>query len=369
MDVKNKNQKVKKRILTTIFVLFNIVILFWIAFSEFRDVDSQVDLSSIKLRGWLLIPTALLFIVGFGAECAKYAIMSIRLGRQKNWRIGARTTILGRYYDNITPAAIGGQPFQIHYMHTHGVKDGYDAVIPIVGLISTQIGFLIVAVFTFLFFGSRVDSIVLGTGLLGLIFYAVFPIGVLLATFRPKLLSSIVAWGVSLLAKIHIVKDKEASIMKATASVNHYASCVKKIIKNKKLTAMLLVFSVLFHVCITMLPFFILRAFGGEIDFMTCFATVLAITSSIYIIPTPGNAGAAESVFFLVFKSLTTGYVFWAVLFWRFFTYYIYIILGLVVYAFIAYEKRTGREFLDDVWLGIKKFLGKFRTKTKSMIQ
>lgn len=367
MDKKLADKR-KKRILTTIFILFNIIILFWIGLSEFGDVDNQVDLSSIHLHGWLLIPTALLFIIGIGAECFKYTLMARKLGHQKNWRIGVRTVLLGRYYDNITPAAIGGQPFQIHYMHTHGVQDGYDAIIPVIGLITTQMGFLIVAILTFIFFGSRVDPVVLGTGLMGLIFYAVFPVGVLWATFKPSSISRVTSWCVSLLARIHIIKDRDAALRKAEESLARYVSCVKKILKNKKLSLIIILSSVLFHVCITMLPYFILRAFGGEINFFTCFATVLAITSSIYIIPTPGNAGAAESVFFLVFKSLTSGYVFWAVIFWRFFTYYIYIILGLIVYAFIAYEKRTGREFLDDVWLAIQKFIRSF-TKHKKVVQ
>lgn len=360
---KDKKPNIKKRILTVVFIAFNVGILFWIALSEFGDTGSHADLSSVHINGWLLIPAALLFIVGFGSECFKYALMTKKLGRQPDWRVGVRTTMLGRYYDNITPAAVGGQPFQIHYMYTHGVKDGYAAMIPVIGLMSTQLGFLIVAFFTFVLFGYTIDPVVMGTGLLGLIFYALLPVAVLVATFNPKLVKKIVSWGVALLAKVHIVKDRATAEAKTEASIEQYTNCVKKIIKNKKLTIIILALSVVFHISITALPFFILKAFGGEINFFACFATVLAITSSIYIIPTPGNAGAAESVFFLVFKSLTTGYVFWAVLFWRFFTYYIYIILGLIIYAFIAYEKKTGREFTDDVWLAIKNIFHKIKSK------
>ena len=346
----------KKRILVGLFVAFNATIILWTATSEFSGKDNSVAFRDIKLNGWLLIPALLLFVIGFGAEIYKYIYMTKKLGEQNDWRVGARTVILGRYYDNITPAAVGGQPFQIHYMHTHGVKHGYDAIIPIFGLISTQIAFIFVAIFTYIFFGRLVDSSILGLGLLGLIFYAIFPVAIIIATFFPKTLESIIIWGVKLLAKIHIVKDKDEAIKKTEHKINRYTNCIKTIIKDKKLTAVTLLLSVVFHICITALPFFILKAFGGSMSFFTCFATILAITAAVYIAPTPGNSGFAEGSFFLVFSSLTTGYIFWAMLFWRFFTYYSYIILGLATYGLIAYEKKTGRNLIADIksWLKTK---------------
>lgn len=359
---KRKEPKsLKKRLLIIAFVIFNAAIILWTAFSEFGDKDSATSLSEVNINIWLLIPAILLFVIGFGAEIYKYVLMTKKFGDQPDWRVGARTVMLGRYYDNITPAAVGGQPFQIHYMYTHGVKHGYAAMIPIIGLVSTQIGFLIVAFISYITMGHLADPKILGLGLLGLIFYAVFPLAVLLATFKPVLLSKIISWGVKLLAKVHIVKNVEEAKEKTETSINNYANCVKKIIKEKKQTVIIIILSTIFHICITALPYFIIRAFGGSIDFFQCFVTILAITATVYITPTPGNAGFAEGYFFAVFKSLASGYVFWAMLFWRILTYYSYILLGVMVYSLIAYEKKTGRYFFSDVKKSIQKFVRRLR--------
>ncbi|MBR4443324.1 MAG: flippase-like domain-containing protein, partial [Clostridia bacterium] len=78
----------------------------------------------------------------------------------------------------------------------------------------------------------------------------------------------------------------------------------------------------------------------GELDWLSCVATALAINSSIAFIPTPGNAGAAEGSFYLVFSRLTSGSVFWAMLFWRFFNYYAWILLGGISFSAMFLGKK-----------------------------
>ncbi|MBQ2660173.1 flippase-like domain-containing protein [Candidatus Saccharibacteria bacterium] len=360
---KTKTTNWRKRILIIVFVLFNAAVILWTALSEFGSKENAARLSSVNLNGWLLIPALLCFVLGISAEIFKYFLMMKRCCHLKDWRTAARVVLLGRYYDNITPAAVGGQPFQIYYMNKRGLKKGYDATIPIIGMISTQIGFLIVAIFSFVVLGHYLSIGLLGSGYLGLMFYAIFPIAIIGATFFPGIVSKIVAWSVKLLAKIHIIKNRKATIEKTEEKLNDYANCVRTILKDKKLSLAIVGCSVLFQICISAIPFFVLRAFGGELNFFSCFVTILAITSTIYFVPTPGNAGAAEGSFFFVFSNLTSGYVFWAMLFWRFFSYYSYILMGVIIYSFMAYEKRTGRYFTSDAKRWLKKQAKKLRKR------
>jgi uncharacterized membrane protein YbhN (UPF0104 family) len=46
----------------------------------------------------------------------------------------------------------------------------------------------------------------------------------------------------------------------------------------------------------------------------------------------------------MVFSSLSSGYIFWAMLLWRFFSYYIYIIMGPIIYFVMHLEKKKGGE-------------------------
>jgi uncharacterized protein (TIRG00374 family) len=266
--------------------------------------------------------------------------------------VARRTVLLGKYYDSVTPAAIGGQPFQIWYMHKNaGIGKGMATTIPIIGMISNQIGFIIVASVAFLFGSLSINNAVLmATACFGLLFYAFWPIAILIATFLPNTTAELINLIVKFLAKIHIVKDKEKAIEKVSDGVNEYAKCVKQILKTRGLFLREILLSVCFHLLISMIPFFVLTAFGGAVDFLPCLVTTIAVTSAVYFVPTPGNAGAAEGTFFVVFSALSSGYIFWAMLTWRFFSYYIYIIIGAIIYIRMHFEKKknkTHEEKLD----------------------
>ena len=289
-----------------------------------------------------LVPAILLFVIAITVEIYKYYYLVKKTSKIDNFKLSRQTVLIGRYYDNITPAAIGGQPFQIFFMTKNGVKNGYGTAIPLVGMIAGQIGFFIIASLCFLFGSLTINNAaIVAAGCFGLIFYAFFPIAILVATFLPKTTSEIIGVGVKFLSKLHIIKDKEKALEKTEKSIAEYSGCVKTILKTRGLFLKSILFSVVFHLLFYSIPFFVLSAFDAEIDFIPCFVTTIAVTAAVYFIPTPGNAGAAEGAFFIVFSALSSGYIFWAMLIWRFFSYYIFIILGLINYAEIYFKDKN----------------------------
>lgn len=359
VTAKNAFKKLKKPALTLAFIAINVAVIAITAFSEFGNSENAAQLSEVQINWWFLLPAAACFIVAITLEIHKYIIMmreaakvNIKKQTKKVWRVARRTVLLGKYYDSVTPAAIGGQPFQIWYMHKNaGTGKGMATTIPIIGMISNQIGFIIVASVAFLFGSLSINNAVLmATACFGLLFYAFWPIAILIATFLPNTTAELINLIVRFLAKVHIVKDKEKAIKKVSDGVNEYAKCVKQILKTRGLFLREILLSVCFHLLISMIPFFVLTAFGGAVDFLPCLVTTIAVTSAVYFVPTPGNAGAAEGTFFVVFSALSSGYIFWAMLTWRFFSYYIYIIIGAIIYVRMHFEKKknkTHEEKLD----------------------
>lgn len=352
VTAKNAFKKLKKPALTLAFIAINIAVIAITAFSEFGNSENAAQLSEVQINWWFLLPAAACFIVAITLEIHKYIIMMREAAKvnmknqiKKVWRVARRTVLLGKYYDSVTPAAIGGQPFQIWYMHKNaGIGKGMATTIPIIGMISNQIGFIIVASVAFLFGSLSINNAVLmATACFGLLFYAFWPIAILIATFLPSTTAELINLIVKFLAKIHIVKDKEKAIKKVSDGVNEYAKCVKQILKTRGLFLREVLLSVCFHLLISMIPFFVLTAFGGAVDFLPCLVTTIAVTSAVYFVPTPGNAGAAEGTFFVVFSALSSGYIFWAMLTWRFFSYYIYIIIGAIIYVRMHFEKKNNK--------------------------
>lgn len=339
----------KKPVMIMIFVLINVVVIALTAFSEFGNSSNAAKLSEVRINWWFLIPAVLCFLVAISLEINKYVLMMYEMTKHKDGfnrkrasKVARRTVLLGRYYDNVTPAAIGGQPFQIYYMRKNSkLSNGVSTSIPIFGMISGQIGFIIIAILCFLFGSLSINNAMLiGTACFGLLFYAFWPVTVMIATFLPKATTELINIVVKFLAKFRIIKDKEATIQKVEYEVNEYAKTVRRILKTKGLFAKTVAMSIVFHVLVSMIPFFVLNAFGGNVDFLPCFVTTVAVTSAVYFVPTPGNAGAAEGTFFIVFSALSSGYVFWAMLVWRFFSYYIYVIMGPIIYYKMHLEKK-----------------------------
>ena len=321
------------------------------AINEFGNSKEAAELAEIRINWWLLIPAALCFVVAFTLDLYKYVLLLRKntkpgtFKRGEDWKLARRTVIFGRYYDNITPAAVGGQPFQIYYLHKSGkLPSGLATTLPMIGMISLQIGFIILALVCFIA-GASDKMMMLGvTAWLGLLFYAFWPVMVLIATFFPKTTAKIINFVVKLLAKVKIIKNRDAAVKRIEYEVGEYAASVKMILKQRGLLAKLIIIMVIYNILIASIPFFVLTAFGGDVAYWPSLCLTVAVMSAVYFVPTPGNSGAAEGAFYLVFNALSTGYVFWAMLIWRFFTYYIYIIMGPITYLIIKIEKKKHKD-------------------------
>lgn len=350
------NKRARKIILTIIFIIFNVAVIVATAINEFSGNKNAVELSNVKLDWWMLIPATLCFIAMIMLEYWKYALMTLKstkpgtFTKKEAFKLGFQTVMIGRYYDRITPAAVGGQPAQIlNLRRTKKIPAGLTTAIPIFSMISGQITFIVIAIPCFLI-GSMmgVSPVLLATAWIGLLFFAFWPMMVIGTSISPNLTAKFINLFVKILAKIKIVKNKNETVKKVEEEVINYTENVKLIAKSPKVFGGVLLMSLFSNILISLVPFFVLIAFGGQIGFWECFILSIAIQSAVYYVPTPGNSGVAEGTFYIVFSRLSSGYVFWAMLVWRFFSYYIYIIMGPLIYLSRHLEKKRKERSKDD---------------------
>ena len=102
--------------------------------------------------------------------------------------------------------------------------------------------------------------------------------------------------------------------------------------------------SVVTRILICSIPYFVLLAFNGTGSYFDILCITFIIYSAITLIPTPGNSGAAEASFYLIFSNLDTGGVFWSMLVWRFICYYLYIFVGIGIYIYNAIKARIEKK-------------------------
>ena len=340
-EPKKKNKWVK-RIGIVLFIALNAFVIWLTASSEFsKKAPAPVKITFTSLL--FLLGGILCLAVVLGAETAKYMIMMRHLGEKVSLRHAFSTAALGKYYDCITPSGAGGQPFQIFYLHQNGYSNGASSAMPLSGFFTMQFGFVILCIIAFIFGNGAFNATGLTgikiTAYIGAIAYTVVPVMIIISGVAPKIAMRIVAFFVRIGAFLHIVKKPNHTIMKAVRSLNNYSVNIKRITKDRGLLTKLLLLSTLFQLAMCSMPFFAVRMFGGSIGYFDALFMCVFIQSAVSLIPTPGNAGAAEGSFYMVFSSLGTAGTFWAMLVWRLLCYYSFVFIGVLIYGYNAVRK------------------------------
>lgn len=341
-------KKFSRVLIFLLFVVVNVVVIALAAQSEFGNATEAAELATVQIQIGFLLPAFLCFALAVVLEIGKYVLTMLRLRPRYNfrkaWQVAKNTVLFGHYYDNITPAAIGGQPYQIYYMRKNShLPSGIATAIPVVGMISSQIGFLLVAVVCFVCGQIYNNPVLMVPAWLGLLFYAFWPVLLLGTSFFPKTTARLLNSSIKLLAQLRIIKHPGKIITKIEKEVKNYSNSVALILRSRGLFVQAILLSVVYQLLIGSIPFFVLAAFGGPVNYFESLATTIAVMSAVCFVPTPGNAGAAEGAFFVVFSALSQGYVFWAMLVWRFFSYYSYLLLGLLTYLEVYLEKKCAK--------------------------
>ncbi len=276
----------------------------------------------------------------------KYAyLLKISTGKYR-LGISSKTMFLGKYYDGITPLGTGGQPFQIYYLHKKKVPAGIATATPLVRyIVETMVfciaafGLLIAAHFVVSLSGTT-RTVTFVVAWISLAFNFIVPILIVLASIAPNLGKRVIVKIVTFLNKIKIVKHKYPTMKKYVYEMQEYSHSMKvMIIKWWKLLPLILI-NMLDTLAYVSIPFFAVLAVANvapsaELYLQMCCMSMISFYVAS-LVPTPGNSGANESATTIIFLQIAASFGFaavsgWVVLFWRFATYYLYILIGIFI--------------------------------------
>ena len=341
----NRQNKKKNRIWTVLFVLINIAVIAATAFNEFsgNKAAGTIELRFTRRALFFLACTALCFVVLLFAESLKYLLMMKSLGEKVSFRVAFETAALGKYYDSITPSGAGGQPFQIYWLHKHGYSSGGSSAMTIAGYVTMQAGFILLALGTFVSERSVDLEAIRYTAYFGLLLFSLIPCLVVLFSFMPNTVKKLISGAIRLGARIRLVKKPEEATERVIRMLDSYHQSFRVISRDRVTLFLLMVLSLVYRIALCSMPYFVLKMFGAPVSFLHIFSSTIYIYASIALIPTPGNAGAAEGAFYLVFSAMGSDGVFWAMLIWRIFCHYSFIAVGAGIYGVNALRNRRHR--------------------------
>jgi uncharacterized protein (TIRG00374 family) len=265
----------------------------------------------------------------------------------------ATTSMVGFFYNALTPMQIGGQPMQVLQMRGYGVPVGSATSITLIKYMAWQFGVVFIATVGMIVLKKPIAELGTAVKTVVLVGYAINVLVFLfvtIATLNPKWLT---ATGMRLLAflKRHkFIIRKDATYEKAVQSfervMNDYAMAVKLMFKRKLRGALpLLFFGFMEIACFLAVTYFIYRGFGLS-EYPPYHVVLLQslLSMAVSFIPIPGGAGASEGGFYLVFGSLFGQALrFPSMLLWRMLTYYLNILLGLVFIVADGFRKSRRR--------------------------
>ena len=246
-----------------------------------------------------------------------------------------RITLCGFFYSNITPGASGGQPMQVAAMNKAGVPVGNGTTTVTIRLICNQFMVSVLSLAFLIanreFIYRQLEGAIWFVRVGWVINFAVVPL-VLLAAFRRAWIRKLVNGLISLLAKIRILKDPETTRRSADEVLDTYHTALNSLLRSPGEIIRQCLCSTASLLALTGSIVFVYHAFGmsGTPWYHLMSLAFLLFVSASYT-PLPGASGAQEGGFLFYFRGIFTGgTIGLALLTWRFFTYYLFIFVGVI---------------------------------------
>lgn len=348
-SVSKKSSK-KSKLKNLIFFFINIAIVAGILAYQLTQ-EEFAPLSGLRFD-WtaLLVVIALYCGLLFAETLTMGYLMKISTNK---WALGFsfKLTYIGRYYDNVTPMSTGGQPFQIAYSKSHGLPMHTSLSIPFGKYIFGQIAWFILSLICLIysFAVMNMNVFVMTTSIIGFVLGSVVLVVTVFLCVCKTVGKKLVVKVLKLLYKMKIIKNYDKQYEKITKYISDFQDVMQQYAKSPKDFLFLVGMSLLRMVFHYSIPFFIIYFFNGGIDgsmFIPVFVMCNLVDMASSFFPLPGGSGMNEISFAAAFGSIVgqNNILVWVLLGWRFFSYYIYLLQGIIILSYdVSYGNRKYR--------------------------
>lgn len=331
MEKEKKKGKGKKLNLIICGIAF-LVMIFYLVFVDGIDtvVSALCDINP------LFIVICILFMVGYWlCEAGTVHIMLKELHPKMRFWNTWQVTIIGQYFNCITPSASGGQPMQAYYLVKFGVPLGSAMTALLSRFIVYQFTLTIYSIFTLIVGFSEFGDDLNKKGLMFFVLIGfvintaviVFLIGI--AVWKNGTLK-VANWLISFLTKIRICKNPMKWRVYISREVNKFHKNFNFLKKNIGIIIKSFILNFIQLTLFLSISYMLYLGFGMReaslLQIISYQAYVLMISS---FIPLPGAMGGAELGYTGFFGDIFGAYTGVSTMLWRIFTFYLPIIVGL----------------------------------------
>lgn len=334
-----------KKILNLLLILGTLLIVLLLGFNG-ANITESINAFRSSLPQWLLV-CLLCYVLYVLTDSLSIWYFLKRQGAVISVPYAVFVSIEGMYYSGITPGATGGQPMQVFYLSKKKVPIGLGTSALVVKLFCFQFMLLVFGSVCWIRHADFINNALGGNRWIlvtGFVYNAVI-VGILMlvAVYKP-----IVRWlirvVISLTTRLHLCKDPDSARAKWEDVVDTYHASIQILLRRPLDLVIQLGLSLLQLLAITSVTCFVFFALRQDhMNFSQVLAMSVMLYTSASYTPLPGASGAQEGFFSMFFSPVisNSGIMFPALLLWRFFTYYIWLIVGAVVS--VVHGLRSGK--------------------------
>ena len=254
------------------------------------------------------------------------------LNEKSTFMRNMKYALIGFFFSSITPAASGGQPMQIYYMHKDKISVSNSTITLLINLSSMQIVTISFALISLVFNYVYLNGVLITFFIVGILLNLSALILLLIGIFSKRMTNGLINFSIKVM-KFFKMKNIEAKKEKLQRELGKYQENADYIKNSKKLLIKTLITTLIQFTSYYSVTYWTYRALGfAEHNIFTIITMQSVLFATVSGIPSPGAVGVTEGAFIEIFKSVYPQSIMSsAVLLNRGINFYFVVIIGAIV--------------------------------------
>lgn len=299
--MKNNGKLIRNFILFILLIIITFAVLL-----KGEDITQILNiLGSVKIQ-YVLIGI-LCMAIYISCEAINIGRSLKTLNEKSTFIQNLKYALIGFFFSAITPAASGGQPMQIYYMHKDKISVSNSTLALLLNLTSMQIITIGFALVSLCFNYQYLNGVLIVFFIVGILLNLSALVLLLIAIISKRLSRGMVHFAEKVL-KFFRVKNIDAKKEKLEKELEQYHESAVYIKQNKKIMIKILLTTLVQFFAYYSVTFWTYKALGmNEANILEITSMQSVLFATVSGIPSPGAVGVTEGAFTEIFKNIYPG--------------------------------------------------------------
>ena len=341
-------KKTKKMIRNLIIFILLIILTFYIILKD-QNVSEIFDIVlSVKKE---------FIIIAILCMCFYIACEAINIGRtlkalnEKSTFIkNVKYALIGFFFSSITPAASGGQPMQIYYMHKDKISVANSTLTLLINLSCMQVVTISIALVSLFFNYQYLNSALRWFFVIGVSLNLSALALLLISIFSKRMTKGIINITIRIM-KFFRIKNIEDKQIKFENELNKYQGSATYIKNNKSVILKTLATTYIQFIAYYSISYFVYRSFGlSEHNIFEIITMQSILYATVSGIPSPGAVGVSEGGFLAIFRHIySENMVNSAMLLSRGINFYLFVLISSIVSMISTIREKKQESEIENI--------------------